>query len=536
MADARVADGIAGARQFSMMPLYASLLSARKSFSYLIAAIWLGGLWAYLNTLTNNDVAWALVAAEKWLAGARLYQDVIEVNPPLFIWLKAPAVLAAQWTGIAATKLVVVYLFLLIALSLGLIWKVTETGLDRTNLLGRGLTLAATIALVVFPARDFGQREHIMLIFALPYILLGARRALGLEFRHGLATVVGLLAGIGFALKPPFFVMLPFMLEAYLMIRRPSLRTALRPELVALSVIFVGYGVFVMCFTPEYLSRVVPWVLLVYNDGYGSTFWPVIGCWQGFALLGMLAAHAVMRSRQAYPVVTDTLLICASAFFVAYVIQMKGWGYHLLPTTTMIFLAIVVMAVSDPLRRGFYGVVPTVGVFALGAMTALPLAAGGYRNPAIKTLLPIVTEHAAGKSIYTFSSYLWMSFPLVNRAEVRWASRFATLWLLPGAERRLKSPEAATDLALASWLRAAENYTLAAVIEDLQRDPPALVIVDRRHDPRFGESEFDYLARFSRDDRFNAIWSRYRKLREVAFDDLGKVDIYERIPDAEAAE
>jgi len=538
MSDARWPNGIAAegsARQFSLMPYLASLLSARRTFIYLIAAIWAGGLWVYLHALTNNDVAWALVAAEKWLAGAHLYQDVIEVNPPLFIWLKAPVVLASQWTGMPESQLVVLYFFALIALSLGLVWKVTETGFDRTNLLGRGLTLASAIVLIVFPARDFGQREHIMLIFALPYMLLVARRALGLEFRHGYATTIGLLAGLGFALKPPFFVILPFMLEFYLVLRRPSLMTALRPELVAAAVIFVGYGFLVMALTPDYLIRVVPWILLVYGEGYGASTWSFILCWQGIALVGLLATHIGLRSRQAYPIITDVLLICASAFFIPYVMQAKGWTYPVLPATGPIFLAIMVIAVSDPLRRGMSGVLPTVGVFALGAMTSLPMAMGTYQNPAINALLPVVREHAAGGSIYTLSSYLWMSFPLVNEAGVGWSSRFSTLWLLPGAERRLASPEAATDLALVSMLRAAENYTLAAVVEDFERDPPKVVIVDRRRDPRFGDMAFDYLGFLKNDDRFTEIWSHYQRLRGVAFDDLGKLDIYVRISETTPA-
>jgi hypothetical protein len=35
----------------------------------------------------NLDVAWYFVAARRWLDGARLYVDVLEVNPPLVIWL-----------------------------------------------------------------------------------------------------------------------------------------------------------------------------------------------------------------------------------------------------------------------------------------------------------------------------------------------------------------------------------------------------------------------------------------------------------------
>ncbi|HMK69060.1 MAG TPA: hypothetical protein VK433_10960, partial [Stellaceae bacterium] len=86
-----------------------------------------------------------------------------------------------------------------------------------------------------------------------------------------------------------------------------------------------------------------------------------------------------------------------------------------------------------------------------------------------------------------------------------------------------------------SMLQAAESYTLAAVVEDFERDPPKVVIVDTRRDPRYNDTVFDYLQYLSGDERFVAIWSHYRKIRSVAFDDLGTLDIYVRAPEAAAA-
>jgi len=37
----------------------------------------------------HSDVSWYLVATERFVNGARLYQDVIEVNPPLAFYLMA---------------------------------------------------------------------------------------------------------------------------------------------------------------------------------------------------------------------------------------------------------------------------------------------------------------------------------------------------------------------------------------------------------------------------------------------------------------
>src|SRR5215813_700280 len=51
-------------------------------------------LVVFLAPLTH-DAAWYLVATRRYLDGARLYVDLIEVNPPLMFWLMTPP----TWLG-----------------------------------------------------------------------------------------------------------------------------------------------------------------------------------------------------------------------------------------------------------------------------------------------------------------------------------------------------------------------------------------------------------------------------------------------------
>ncbi|MGH7526003.1 MAG: hypothetical protein ACREMX_04805, partial [Gemmatimonadales bacterium] len=61
---------------------------------------------------TLPDTAWLLYAAERWLDGARLYVDLVEVNPPLIIWLNAIPVLVARALAISP---LLVYRLLVVA-------------------------------------------------------------------------------------------------------------------------------------------------------------------------------------------------------------------------------------------------------------------------------------------------------------------------------------------------------------------------------------------------------------------------------------
>jgi hypothetical protein len=131
-------------------------------------------------------------------------------------------------------------------------------------------------------------------------------------------------------------------------------------------------------------------------------------------------------------------------------------------------------------------------------------------------MVPIVREHAAGKAIYVFSTKVSAAFPLVNYARVGWSSRFPTLWLLPGLERRRRSLTAAAPSRESALLDEIQRFVVDAVVSDFEARPPALVIVDVRRDKHyFGDLELDYIDYFTADPRFAAIWSRYEPIERL---------------------
>jgi hypothetical protein len=98
-------------------------------------------------------------------------------------------------------------------------------------------------------------------------------------------------------------------------------------------------------------------------------------------------------------------------------------------------------------------------------------------------------------------------------ADVRWASRFPSLWLIAGIEqsRRAASPDADTDL-----LIEIERFATDAVIADLSLWRPEIVFVDARPwKPWQADIDFDFIARFSADPRFASLWARYEQIGEV---------------------
>src|SRR4051794_28804435 len=69
-------------------PRFAVLLGSRP----LVLALAVTGLLTALRLTgtVDSDVAWQLWIAGRIHAGAHLYRDIVEVNPPLWFWMALP--------------------------------------------------------------------------------------------------------------------------------------------------------------------------------------------------------------------------------------------------------------------------------------------------------------------------------------------------------------------------------------------------------------------------------------------------------------
>ena len=66
----------------------------------LFAAVLSVVLLIALRSPLKDDIAWLLYVARRWMAGHELYVDVVEVNPPLIVWISAIPVEIGRWLGV----------------------------------------------------------------------------------------------------------------------------------------------------------------------------------------------------------------------------------------------------------------------------------------------------------------------------------------------------------------------------------------------------------------------------------------------------
>src|SRR3954452_23042381 len=73
---------------------------------------------AHFGGSIDSDVASQLGIAQRIHEGARLYRDIVEVNPPLWFWMAVPVERLAALLHLTATSMLIGAFGLLVALSL----------------------------------------------------------------------------------------------------------------------------------------------------------------------------------------------------------------------------------------------------------------------------------------------------------------------------------------------------------------------------------------------------------------------------------
>jgi hypothetical protein len=138
------------------------------------------------------------------MRGARLYIDVVEINPPLIIWLDTIPVALGHVLHVSSGVIYNAMTLGLVLASVCCCNSLLRRSLRDAPELRRTVVWALLFALLPLAREDFGEREHLFLALALPYVLLTIQSIGGDDIKPGVSLPVGIAAGIGIALKPYF--------------------------------------------------------------------------------------------------------------------------------------------------------------------------------------------------------------------------------------------------------------------------------------------------------------------------------------------
>ncbi len=492
-------------------------------------------IWALLAALSavvicpaylNYDLAWHLYMSHVVLHGATAYVNVIDTNPPLILFLSVPPVWIAEHLGVSAVVVFKAYMYVAAALSLVVCARLIR-GKWACVPAGARLLLVTVLVFAVLPfARegDFGQREHYMLLMTLPYVLVAAAWAIGEHLRPRWAVLVGVIGGVGFAMKP-HYLLAWIAIEAALLAIDDRRRSWRRPEVVGAVVGLVGYGLTVLVFYPQYLPLAE--AIRETYGGHNSSAGVMLRLTDVQIWAAGLVLLLLVRLPRALQSLAFVLFAAWTGFLVAAILQMKGWGYHLYPGRAVALLFFVTLAIalleSAPSLAG--AVRGGKRALAAGLLAALLLSSGRYvveaRRPAVDSdlvtpLAEIVRTHAPGGPIAILSmrALMYPAFPLVNYTNAAWSLRFNCLWFLSGLyEKELQADGEPVPFRAPAAMGELERRFYGQVVDDLCANPPALLLfeVPAPHAPA-GRRALDLAAYYGQDERYRRLSAGYAQM------------------------
>jgi len=486
----------------------------------LIACLAAGAAF-YASGLLNHDPSFLLLATRRWLHGATLYRDIMETNPPLIFYLMAPAVVLSEWSGISASTVFVILVCIAAGISVAWCWSLLSR-VTAIPLSARYVIVAACFAaLLVTPAYNFGQREHMFIILALPYLIAMGLAPAGLQPSAREKIALGLFAVLGFALKP-YFLIPAVLVSLALCLQQRSWRPLLDPANVTIGLGCVAYLIFAAVFHPAYFNTIIP----LGADIYGAIADDTANIPVRSILPLVLIASVVSVGHPSPPLRNSLLALSAVllGLWLVFAIQRKVWDYQILPFESMGLIVAVIALVltwrsirSKPLQFAVFVAIPTV--LLTGA-----LRDGHYDNPytdEFAARLEQVAPDWKGKSVLVLTTNVSAAFPFINEVGADWAGRYPYQWLIAGARTRESAARCATATKFCGDMDAILDYARRTNVDDLAAHTPDVVFIDERQQKSYLPDEpFDYVAFLDGDPRFHEIWRRYKKIDTVLSYDI----------------
>lgn len=499
------------------------------TWAIVVVALALAGQWLQAGVHLNHDVSY-FIHFDRWLLqGRTLGGDLFDGNLPMVWVLFMPAAALVQLNLLDEPSAVRVIFWGYFLISTALMIGVLSRSESRSRAASVGWVVAFVLIATLGPGFSFGQREHACVLFAMPYLAVAVLRLQGGRGpRTSVAVAIGLLAGIGFALKP-YFLAVPALVELLLLVRLGWRSFFARAESLVLGLTVLAYVVTAGLLFWDYLKAIVEIARATYWAYDAGSFSVVLERFHRVmqpAFYGTLIALVTRSWSRQHTVV----LVAGLGFAVSYFVQAKGFVYHAYPVLvcSVTFLGIclgqgfhrawsawretgsslhfallpaVVLLALPPIKQAHDDVVRWYFTYNIAWGPS-----GQFRQAVIDT----VNHFAPTRQTYffAFSTHPFPGFPTASHTESEWSGRSISQPLIPAYARISE----VTDPKVREKVVRAGEYQRRMVIEDFERRPPSIVFAERSR-ARLGMNgvQFDDIAFYLTDPRFQRIWKNYEE-------------------------
>ena len=459
------------------------------------------------------DNATLLVFAQRMAQGGHIITDYADINPPLSIIIYLPAVLIGQATSLPLYVSFVLYIYLAAALSAFLCWLLLR---PMPFMAGPTAFLSAAFFFLAFcyiSGIHLGQRDPFILLGLFPFILAQFCLNEGYAIPRRI-LYPALISGAVLIMVKPHYGLMPTLMLLWPLFKTRNLYTVIkRPDFLVLAggtILAVAINIF---FFSPYFNQLFSDILDLYVRQNALQIDNRL-LLPAFYFLGSLPAAYLLFEDPARKRFCMTISLTGLCLLVAYIVQMKGLYYQLIPAFILAITHFFIFAVLYLDPRSWR--IPAAAILAVFILYLLFPVRPQYPTHKQARTLPVakLLDDLCEKPCRFFmtNEYNFMTYDTALYTNSFFASRFSAPWFEPYLACHYKDGTNPDKLAKQ---RMQKYGTMLA--EDLQRYKPSLVILYTG--PRYCEDgtkvPADFPGLFGHVDSFRKAWQPYEKVKSV---------------------
>ncbi len=427
-----------------------------KLIDFLFSLLILSLVIIYFNFYSLNvDSTWILNSAKNLVLGSKMYVDIIDVNPPLIFIYSTIAIFLSQLSSLNIINSFILLVLFLISISSIFSWYIIRNIKFNKKEGKRYFIYAVIFILVISVTYNFGQREHLFMIFIFPYLLFKIYEKYNKNLPFPIRLFIGLFAALGFNLKPHFFLIF-LAIELLHILDKKSISNLLKIESIIIIFSPFFYFFIIYYFFPEYINFMVPFAIETYVDLFNKSFYTLIINYEFiFFLLTFLIF--IFFTKKKFSLSTKTILVASVSSLIIYLLQQKGWSYHRVPFFTISLLFFIHITIYKSNNKSIYFIFLIPFIFMVSYYNILNV----YQYNDLKKIL---NQLPSKSSILIISMDIAEGQALLQKSQI-WASRFPSFFMMPSIFRNNNSK--------------IKKYMFNSLIEDLIKYKPNYIIFSK---------------------------------------------------------
>lgn len=484
------------------------------------------GLGAYLSVLSQfyfkTDIAILTHFAERMLSGAAMSDAYYEVNPPMSMIIYTPVVWMKNLLNLPMYTAHIVYVQILMLISLGMTWGLLRR-LPLPEIKQKYFIFGLlVIGLIMVPNFSFGDREHIIMLGLIPFVLVQAALHLRADVPKTLSIPALIFGTIGVLVKP-HYGLIPTVLMLWRFWSHKDCRFYKAPDFWALTLGVITYGGILITLFPDYLNVIMPDVIALYLPHTNPYVLQEMFVF-GFVTLCIGVTALTFDIHREQKTIIKWLMVVTFLLFVPYLVQGKGFDYHRIPWM-LSFSALIGVIAYSLIGKQANNVVTSIiaTVLVIGILWALrPLP---FERPSHTQFRSLPLSQLIEKECPKPCSFLLLNdtseliHQLVIYHDATHASRFTSMWyMLPLIQHEKSLREGEDGVLPDEEYKALKAKYTDMVAQDLLDYQPDIII--ELETLRVGDPEFDFIDFYRSNPQFEDAFAAYEHTQTLRFNPL----------------